>query len=104
MAIRLSIRQDAVVDLLEALVALGLLERRGPNYRNSREVSLYLDPTKPTYIGRSLAMAGEGMRAMASLPTRLRVPTPPLPEQRGLAARRWADIAEIQLSPGYLDL
>jgi hypothetical protein len=92
---RLGLLPDAAGDLLDALVTLGLLEHCGTDYRNTCEASLYLDPAKPTYIGRWLAMAGDAMHAMTDLAARLRVPTAQRQEQPGLAARMWADIAGI---------
>jgi hypothetical protein len=95
LARRLGLLPDAVSDLLDALVTLGLLERCGSDYRNTDEASLYLDPARPTYIGSWLAMAGAGMRAMTDLAATMRVPTAPRHEQPGLAARMWADVAGI---------
>jgi ubiquinone/menaquinone biosynthesis C-methylase UbiE len=44
-------------DFLDALVALGFLERSGGVYRNTPETDLFLDKNKPTYIGGTLEMA-----------------------------------------------
>jgi hypothetical protein len=92
---RLGLRQDAVADLLDALVTLGLVECSEGNYHNTREASLYLDPTKPTYIGGWLAMAGAAMRAMANLTTQLRADGVDRREQPALATQMWSDIAGI---------
>lgn len=44
-------------DFLDALVALGFLQRTDGIYRNTPETSLYLDKAKPSYIGGILEMA-----------------------------------------------
>jgi hypothetical protein len=45
-----------VRDFLDALVALGMLEREQGKYTNTPATDLYLDRTKPTYIGGMLEM------------------------------------------------
>lgn len=44
-------------DFLDALVALGFLERTGDLYSNTIETNLFLDRTKPSYVGGILEMA-----------------------------------------------
>lgn len=44
-------------DFLDALVALGFLECTGDLYSNTIETNLFLDRTKPSYIGGILEMA-----------------------------------------------
>jgi ubiquinone/menaquinone biosynthesis C-methylase UbiE len=44
-------------DFLDALVALGFLERENGVYRNTPETDLFLDRNKPSYIGGMLEMA-----------------------------------------------
>jgi SAM-dependent methyltransferase len=44
-------------DFLDALVALGFLNREGDNYSNSPETNLFLDRSKPSYIGGIFEMA-----------------------------------------------
>ncbi len=45
-------------DFLDALVALGMLDRRADGYHNTPETDLFLDPAKPSsYIGGFLEMA-----------------------------------------------
>lgn len=50
-------------DFLDALVALGFLERDGlgddAHYRNAPEADAFLDPAKPAYVGGFLAMAND---------------------------------------------
>jgi hypothetical protein len=48
---RLGLHPRGVRDFLDALVALGMLERRGELYSNTTETDFYLDRAKPTYIG-----------------------------------------------------
>jgi hypothetical protein len=44
-------------DFLDALVALGMLERDGDQYANTPETDLFLDRAKPSYVGGLLEMA-----------------------------------------------
>ena len=44
-------------DFLDALVALGFLERNGDRYANTAETGLFLDRKKPSYVGGILEMA-----------------------------------------------
>jgi hypothetical protein len=48
---RLGLHPRSSRDFLDALVALGMLERRGEVYSNTEETDFYLDRAKPTYIG-----------------------------------------------------
>jgi O-methyltransferase domain/Dimerisation domain len=59
--LRLSLGIDgrSVADFLDALVALGMLDRKGGKYRNTPETDLFLDRNKATYIGGMLEMANE---------------------------------------------
>ncbi len=54
---RLGLHPRSVRDFLDALVALGMLEREGDVYRNTPETDLFLDRAKPSYIGGLLEMA-----------------------------------------------
>jgi len=54
---RLGLHERAAVDFLDALVALGLLERQDGAYRNAPEADLFLDREKPSYVGGILEMA-----------------------------------------------
>src|SRR5687767_14161848 len=44
-------------DFLDALVALGMLDRRNGTYRNTPTTDLFLDRAKPSYIGGLLEVA-----------------------------------------------
>jgi hypothetical protein len=54
-------------DFLDALVALGMLEREGEadrsTYRNTPETDLFLDKSKPTYVGGMLEMCARRLYA-----------------------------------------
>jgi hypothetical protein len=54
---RLGLHPRSARDFLDALVALGMLERNGDQYANTPETALFLDKTKPSYIGGVLEMA-----------------------------------------------
>src|SRR5215217_390269 len=54
---RLKLHPRSVRDFLDALVALGQLERHGMLYSNTPAGALFLDRRKPTYVGGMLEMA-----------------------------------------------
>jgi len=54
---RLGLHQRGAQDFLDALVAVGMLERENGLYRNTTETDLFLDKAKPSYIGGILEMA-----------------------------------------------
>jgi hypothetical protein len=54
---RMGLHPRAARDFLDALVALGFLERKNGQYRNTPATDLYLDKRKPSYIGGMLDMA-----------------------------------------------
>jgi hypothetical protein len=53
---RLELHPRSVRDFLDALVALGMLQRERGMYANTPATDLYLDRAKPTYIGGMLEM------------------------------------------------
>lgn len=53
---RLSLHPRSVRDFLDALVALGMLQRKGSKYANTPETDLFLDRNKPSYAGGMLEM------------------------------------------------
>jgi hypothetical protein len=55
--LRLGLHPRSARDFLDALVALGMLEREGDIYRNTEETNLFLDRAKPSYVGQILEMA-----------------------------------------------
>jgi O-methyltransferase domain/Dimerisation domain len=54
---RLGLHHRSSRDYLDALVALGLLQRSNGTYSNTPETDLFLDRHKPSYIGGVLEMA-----------------------------------------------
>ena len=54
---RLGLHPRSARDFLDALVALGFLQRVDGKYQNTPETGLYLDKRKPSYIGGMLEMA-----------------------------------------------
>src|SRR5215210_5414774 len=54
---RLMLHSRSARDFLDALVALGMLKRDGDRYANTLETDLFLDRTKPSYVGGVLEMA-----------------------------------------------
>ncbi len=54
---RLSLHERGAADFLDALVALGMLNRENGRYANTPEVDLFLDRAKPSYLGGMLEMA-----------------------------------------------
>lgn len=59
--IKLNLHERSLYDFLDTLVALGFLERTGLKsnsiYKNSPETDLFLDKTKPQYMGGVLIMS-----------------------------------------------
>ncbi|HUR21979.1 MAG TPA: methyltransferase [Vicinamibacterales bacterium] len=57
LADRLGLHPRSRRDFLDTLVALGFLTRSGESYANTPETDLFLDRTKPSYVGGILEMA-----------------------------------------------
>ncbi len=59
--VKLGLHERGLYDFLDALVALGFLERKGIKenavYRNAPDADLYLDKNKTTYMGGMLEMS-----------------------------------------------
>lgn len=55
--VELRLHPRSALDFLDALVALGMLDRNGDRYRNTPETAAFLDKAKPGYIGGLLLMA-----------------------------------------------
>jgi hypothetical protein len=53
---RLGLHPRGTRDFLDALVALGMLERTGDQYANTPETDRFLDRAKPSYVGGLLEM------------------------------------------------
>jgi hypothetical protein len=56
---RLQLHSRGTRDFLDALVALGMLQRENGRYGNTPESDLFLDRRKPSYIGGLLEMANQ---------------------------------------------
>lgn len=56
---RLGLHPRGAQDFLDALVALGLLERQGGRYTNTAETDYFLDRNKPSYVGGIVEMAND---------------------------------------------
>jgi hypothetical protein len=54
---KLYLHPRAAQDFLDALVALGMLEREDGRYGNTAETGQFLDKSKPSYVGGVLEMA-----------------------------------------------
>ena len=54
---RLGLHDRSARDFVDALVALGFLDRTAGTYRNTRDTDLFLDKAKPSYVGGILEMA-----------------------------------------------
>ncbi|MBV9010708.1 MAG: hypothetical protein JO272_01445 [Pseudonocardiales bacterium] len=63
-------------DFLDALVALGLLEREGEHYANTPTTDALLDPAKPSYIGGRVQLFNALCRSWDSLTEALRTGKP----------------------------
>jgi O-methyltransferase/methyltransferase family protein len=53
----LGLQPRGTTDWLDALVSLGMLERAGDEYDNTAVTDLFLDRSKPSYVGGMLEMA-----------------------------------------------
>src|SRR6185503_12675244 len=54
---RLDLHERSATDFFDALVALGMLERRDDRYANTPATELFLDRAKPSYVGGIMEMA-----------------------------------------------
>lgn len=69
----LGLHERSAVDFLDALVALGILDRKGGVYSNSAEADMFLDRGKPSYVGGLLEMFSTRLfRNWANLTTALK--------------------------------
>ncbi len=74
---RLELHPRSARDFFDALVALGMLKRVGTRYANTRETALFLDRTKPSYVGGMLEMSNARLyRFWGSLTEGLRTGKP----------------------------
>ncbi|MCG6933638.1 MAG: acetylserotonin O-methyltransferase [Gallionella sp.] len=54
---RFNLHERSARDFLDALVAMGMLQRRDNKYHNTPQTNVFLDKDKPSYIGGMLEMA-----------------------------------------------
>ncbi len=81
---RLMLHPRSARDFLDALVALGMLEREGDRYANTTETDLFLDRAKPSYIGGMLEMGNARLYPFwGSLTEALRTGQPQNEAKRG---------------------
>ncbi len=81
---RLMLHPRSARDFLDALVALGMLEREGDQYANTTETDLFLDRAKPSYVGGMLEMANARLYPFwGSLTEALRTGQPQNEAKRG---------------------
>jgi len=74
---RMGLHPRAARDFLDALVALGFLQRIDGVYRNTPETDVFLDKAKPSYIGGILEMSNHRLFGFwGSLTTALRTGEP----------------------------
>jgi hypothetical protein len=81
---RLKLHPRSVRDFLDALVALGMLERKEGRYANTPAADRYLDRAKPTYMGGMLEMMSARLfRFWADLTEGLKTGEPQNEAKRG---------------------
>ena len=74
---RLGLHPRSATDFFDALVALGMLEREDGRYANTAATGLFLDRSKPSYMGGMLEMANARLFGFwGSLTEGLRTGTP----------------------------
>jgi hypothetical protein len=97
---RLALHPRSARDFLDALVALGFLERRDRCYYNTPSTDLFLDKRKPSYLGGVLEMANQRLYPFwGGLTTALRTGEPQNEVSRGdtsLFTALYADPARLR--------
>jgi hypothetical protein len=82
-AAELKLHPRGTLDFLDALVALGMLHRTEGLYSNTPETALFLDKSKPSYLGGLLEMANTRLYpAWGSLTEALLTGLPQNPEKK----------------------
>ncbi|MGH8903759.1 MAG: methyltransferase [Egibacteraceae bacterium] len=80
---RLALHPRASRDFLDALVAVGMVEREADRYRNSPPADFYLDRRKPSYLGTFVEKLASHYPVWERLTEALRTGQPQM--------RRWTD-------------
>ena len=96
---RLRLHPRGARDFFDALVALGVLERRDSVYANTPETGLFLDRAKPTYVGGLLEMLNARLYGFwGSLGEALRTGQPQNEARRGenFFATLYSDAARLR--------
>lgn len=96
---RLGLHRRSARDFLDALVALGMLQRTGDRYANTPETDQFLDRAKPSYVGGILEMANARLYPFwSSLTEALRTGEPQNEAKRGenFFAALYADPARLE--------
>jgi precorrin-6B methylase 2 len=100
---RLRLHERSARDFLDALVALGFLQRNDGVYSNTPETDTFLDKGKPSYIGGMLEMANHRLfRFWADLTEGLRTGQPQNEIKRGGEGLFSALYADPALLSGFL--
>jgi hypothetical protein len=81
--VRVGLHPRGARDFLDALVALGMLQRTNGLYSNSPETDLYLDRAKPAYVGGLLQLAAGIYVGWGSLTRALQTGEPQTPQDGG---------------------
>lgn len=100
----LKLHPRGIADFLDALVAMGFLQREGDGpsarYANNEQGSLYLDEASPRYVGGILAMLNARLfKYWDDLPTALRTGQPQNEVKRGapgIFEALYADPAKLE--------
>lgn len=92
--VRFGLDEETVTDLLDALVAVGLVERCDGVYRNTA-AARFLDPTLSSYIGGRLDIARAAQRETTAAMDRLRETTRRGRDGTALTGRMWEEIGAI---------
>ena len=95
---RFGIDEDVASQFLTTLAGLGLIEQHRGLYRNAADVSLYLDPAKPSYIGNLLGLARSTMRDTGCTADSANGPRSELSQSSPLLEKMWLDIDGVLAS------
>lgn len=103
LAARLGLHQRSARDFLDTLVALGFLQRQDGVYANTPETALFLDKTKPSYVGGILEMANNRLYPFwGNLTTALRTGLPQNEVKSGQAGLFETLYADPERLKGFL--
>lgn len=92
---RVGIDEDVAEPFLTTLAGLGLIELRGGLYCNADDVNLYLDHSRPSYIGNLLAVARTAMHDTDGTTEHVSRPQREPKPSSLLSERMWADIDSL---------